>query len=144
MHLTPSLGRVVVVLGVALGCSSPMSPRTDFIIEVDSLRLPEHLGALDTLVIRAYGTIGPSLCFTLDRVESTLMEPILDRNGRVELTFVGRDYNGPGIGCPGAIAELDWESAVLPPFQGEAFEIVVRQPSGELLEESVPILAGNP
>ena len=86
------------------------------------------------------GTIGPNLCYGLDRVESTLSRPSTGRNGRLDLRFVGTLTGGPDVACPAAVAGLDWETVVYPPFGGSAFVVSVRQPSGETLEKNVPVL----
>lgn len=77
-------GRCATLSTSAMSLGSGLSARVDRPDPPQGNQLAGHLGAQDTLVIRAYGIIGPSLCFTLDRVESTMIEPILDRNGRIE------------------------------------------------------------
>lgn len=101
-----------------------------FIVPVDSIRVPEAIGAEDTLTARFFGRLGPDLCSRLERVEQR-REP-----GLLEIRFHGeRREDGD---CPQMPAALDHAETVLPPFE-DPFTIRVLQPDAPPLERVVRI-----
>jgi hypothetical protein len=104
----------------------------EFRIRVDSIVAPASVGVNDTLRLTLYGFVGPSGCYSLDRIDAHRT------THSIELTVRGRHRSGRGVACTQAMVFLNHLYAVPPPL-GIPFSVQVRQPDGSLLTRPIPV-----
>jgi hypothetical protein len=128
----PAIAAVVLlVLGLSAGCTNAFEMDGNrFVINVDSISVPDTIGPNDTLTARFHGRIGPNQCFQLSRVERGRGV------GLLELRFHGeRKENGDCLQMP---VLLDHIEEVPPPVE-DPFRLRVLQPDGSALEKIVRV-----
>ena len=113
---------------LAPGCKDDGVTVTDYVMRVDSITVPEILTVADTLRILVYTSL-PSGCHSYHRTEMTL-----DRQ-HIELMLWGRRSSGI---CTQEFRILEREYRV-DSFELGYFRIIVKQPDGTSLEDSVYI-----
>jgi hypothetical protein len=137
---------VVLFVSVALvgplgwGADDSTQPPTVFVIHVDSVIAPSHIGDGDTLTIRLHGVIGPTLCYRFKEFVFEKTESQLD------LTVLGVVPDLRGRACPTALAELRDDNhqhgrpfLVEPPMV-DPFRVVVHQPDSSTIARVVRVV----
>jgi hypothetical protein len=125
------------MLGGLSACSEGTFPEAfsqRYVIEVDSLSAPTKLVAGDTLEVRFWGYVGPNSCHEFEGFEEEL------NPGGVELTLWTSYYRRANTGCVEMPIYLYGALYRHGPLAPGAFEIVVHQPSGELLEQTITVV----
>ncbi|GEM_PF-3562723 len=126
--LVPAALSFSLLAFLALGCKDDGVTVTDYVMRVDSMAVPAKLTDPDILLIRVYTSL-PSGCHSYHRTEVTV-----DRQ-HIELRLWGRRSSGI---CTQEFRILEREYRV-DSFELGYFKIIVKQPDGTSLEDSVYI-----
>jgi len=105
---------------------------THFLIQVDSIHMPDTIQVGDTLKIVMFGTIGENGCYSLDQIE-----PFFDDT---TLTIKVWGLNSGDDTCPGGIVYLDGASLSIMNFQQGVFRVLFIQPDDGKLEETIVVI----
>ena len=111
----------------------PQAP-SSLIAEVDSIRVPSRIGITDTLSVRLQGTVGPSGCYSFNRMA-------IERAPRqVRLVPLVQRASRGDAACTMALVPLDETARVDPPFVPGTLTITVPQPSRENVVTTVEVM----
>jgi len=127
---------VIAALVALASCSDSTGPQWEFAgvqqVRVFLVTMEESIASADTLAIALSGDTRPGGQLSLNRIEA------VRESGQVELT-VWTDVErwvGSGTVPPYAVT-IDCEYLALPPFDAGNFHVVIHQPDGSQLVDSV-------
>lgn len=122
----------ILVLAVYLstGCKKEDDTNTEFIILVDSLRMPDTVSFGSMLEIDFYGLVGTNDCYTFSQVkqlESTSVDP----QNSIRFQLYG-DYVDNG-NCQGGGVYMNPVTTTLSGMLPGTFAVLVQQPDGTVM-----------
>ena len=103
----------------------------EYQISVGNIEVPSTISPNEPLPVRIYGFIGPNSCYRFDREET------IEEEGLFDLTFFGIQDKSPGIQCLAVLIEWKGREFVKQPPHTNPVKVVVHQPNGETIEETV-------
>ena len=107
-----------------------------FTVRVDSVAVPEQVGAMDTLAVELLGQLGPNGCYGLQRIKAER------RSSALHLTVIGRVVRGEDVVCTDALVPLHATYKAAPPLEGP-FQVTIHQPGGEVIQRTVQVQQQN-
>ncbi|MCK4700212.1 MAG: hypothetical protein KAT38_07750 [Bacteroidales bacterium] len=105
---------------------------TYFLVEVDSIILPDTITITDTLHISFYGTIGTNNCYSFSH-----FYPQTDED-TINIEVWGK--LAPGENCDSGLVYLEGEQLNIVNFDEGTFFVHVYQPNGGLLTDSLSVV----
>lgn len=103
----------------------------EYLIEVDSIVVPEVVASNQPFTILFYGTVGPNDCFSFNRFRTQ------QQAQRLDVMVIGR-YTSTGRCGPATPALTGEPLEVAPPFE-DPFTIAILQPGGGSLTREVAV-----
>jgi hypothetical protein len=121
---------------ISASCSDSTGPDYEYLgvhqVSVAQVQMPSLAVTGDTLsVLMLGGTTTPSGCLSLSRVDATR------DSSCVELTVWAEVRRWIGSGPPPPCGTVDAQYDALPPFSPGYFRVVISQPDGSVLADSV-------
>ena len=129
-HGMKYLAYFIITLMFFASCQKSVDNKTtEFIVRVDSVVHPSFAASNDTIPVRFFGTIGNDGCcsfshFAVDRATVQL-----------DITVWGQRSNS--LACPAVMVYLDGRHYDFVPGQLGWFKIIVHQPDGSTIKDSV-------
>jgi hypothetical protein len=136
MNMT--LHAFLFLLAAFSGCATRFEPEESiapgdalFVVAVDSVQAISPIRPADTLSIHLWGMIGPSGCYSLSRIETAIQKT------KIDLTVWGKYV--PSEVCTAVIVDMRGTVVKVVPMKQGPFEIVVHQPGGSQLRDTVRV-----
>lgn len=123
--------------GCKLGNSTP--GYTEFAIQVDSIQYSDTVQYGQPLIIKFYGTIGPSTCYSFSRIIGSVS------NNQADMKVLGK-YTNDQNNCKSDPQYLDGNSVAVTQYVPGKFIIHVMQPSPPDIYDTVyiaPVASAN-
>ena len=113
-------------------CSKTTEPMVSyFVVQVDSISVPDSISRSDTLQIKLYGAIGSNGNYSFDRYEATR------DSFNLHLTVWGKYVDNDVAAM--VMVLLDGAEYPVYPVYPNKFKIFIRQPDSSVLSDSVVI-----
>jgi len=106
----------------------------DYVIQVDSLRTTPTVQLGESVRVWLWGVVGTDGCHSFKCIEAWQESP-----WRVHLTAMGSQRVPVGVPCPPETVYMDWEEYSFVPTQEGFVEIVVENPDGSSLVDTVEV-----
>ena len=121
---------LILVVYLSTGCKKEDDPNTEFVILVDSLRMPDTVSFGSMLEIDFYGLVGTNDCYTFSRIEQ-LESTTVDPQNSIRFQLYG-DYVDNG-NCQAGLVYMNPVTTTLSGMFAGTFTVVVQQPDGTLM-----------
>ncbi len=119
--------------GVSLFISCGDHHYVHYTVHVEHVDAPAAVASEDRFHVKLAGTLGPDGCHSFSHLRS------MRGRDHVEVQAIGKRLVGDDVGCKDESVPLEAWLAVYPPYEGETFTVVVRQPDGTTTEQIVRI-----
>ena len=114
-------------------CNSEREPKYEsFLIEVESIYLPEEITVNEPFVIRFSGTIGNNGCYRFSHFET-------EKEGNDIIVEAWGEYNKSADVCADVMVNLQNENLNYQINESGNFTISVKQPEGRFLEKQFTV-----
>ncbi|RLD42438.1 MAG: hypothetical protein DRI89_07285 [Bacteroidetes bacterium] len=127
---------ILVMTGLLVwstGCKKDET-NPDFLIQIDSIVMPDTIHVTDTLLVKFYGVIGPDGCYKFDRFENAALEGNDPANSMKFKIWGKHEDTG---NCNQQIVYLDGAEVGINGFIKGIFNVLVVQPDGTIMVSSV-------
>jgi hypothetical protein len=127
------ISAVILLAGLltwSSGCKKDDGPDPDFLIQIDSIVMPDTISLFDTLSVKFYGEIGPDGCYKFDRFEPVDRDGSEPDNSMKFKVWGKHEDNG---NCSQQIVYLDGAEIRITGIAKGNFNVFVIQPDGTIM-----------
>lgn len=126
----------IIILSVfsflIIACSFDTKTSQSYLIQTDSLRIPDVITANVLFKVRLFGTIGPNNCYSFEKIYNY-------ENSENEITIeVWGNYYYDGTACTGSVKYLDEEADLIITSPG-TYTLKFLQPNLSYIDEQITV-----
>ena len=129
---------VAILLVLFGGCGedelgAPEKVWVEYQISLDRIEAPDSVAPTEPLVVNLSGIIGPNTGYWFDHADTVATDSLFD------LTLFGIHDETPGLQTLSVLIEWNGRPFVKQPPHSDSVRIVVHQPDGSILENTVRV-----
>jgi hypothetical protein len=128
--IIPAIILLAGLLTWSSGCKKDDGPDPDFLIQIDSIVMPDTIGLSDTLSVKFYGEIGPDGCYKFERFEQIDLDQSEPANSMKFKVWGKHEDTG---NCNQQIVYLDGAEIRISGIAKGNFNVFVIQPDGTIM-----------